>query len=328
MRAVTPSPLFVSREIVASRLRLEDLIPAIEEGFRAFHAGRSQLSPVTSLHLPEVNGETHIRAGYFTDGKIICVKVANFFFDNPRRGLPTLDCVMVISSHDTGRVRAVICDGGLVSDMRTAAASAVAANILARNDAATLGLVGAGNQAYWHAIALRHVRAIGEIKVWSRTSSRATETAARITATAGVSAVAAGLEEVAGCDVIVTATPARQAILDTQRLAPGACVIAMGADAPGKRELGPAVINGAACVVADSLPRAKSVGELQWVREPYGDLRVVELGAVLANEVRGREGEERIIFDSTGIAFEDVVAASMVLERIDDEVEPEHTLIV
>ena len=199
---------------------------------------------------------------------------------------------------------------------------------MARADAATLGLIGAGNQAYWHALALRLVRPIKEVKVWSRTTSRAAETATNIANASGISAVAAELDEVAASDVIVTATPARQAILDTQHLAQGACLIAMGADAPGKRELGPSVTSRAGCVVADSLPRAKMAGELQWIPEPYGDVRVVELGAVLTGEARGREGEELIIFDSTGIVFEDVIGALMVLKRIDDEVESEHTLIV
>jgi ornithine cyclodeaminase len=159
-------PAVLSRSDVASALSLEALIPEIELGFRAFHEGRAVLSPVTSLHLPEVRGETHIRAGYFSDGEIVCVKVANFFFDNPAKGMPTLDCVIVVSDRRTGRVRALICDGGLLSDLRTAAASAVAANVLSRKDATTVGLIGSGNQAYWHARALCVVRHV------SRSSTR------------------------------------------------------------------------------------------------------------------------------------------------------------
>jgi ornithine cyclodeaminase len=140
----SPLPALISRSQVAAGLSLERLIPDIERGFLAFHEGRAPISPVTSLHFPEVRGETHIRAGYFTDGEIACAKVANFFFDNPAKGLPTMDCVVVVSSRRTGRIRALICDGGLLSDLRTAAASAVAAGVLARKDAATVGLVGAG----------------------------------------------------------------------------------------------------------------------------------------------------------------------------------------
>jgi ornithine cyclodeaminase len=265
--------------------------------------------------MPEVNGETHIRAGYFTDGAIMCVKVANFFFDNPRAGLPTLDCAVVVSDRRTGRLLAVICDGGLLSDMRTAAASAVAARALARDDASTLGLIGAGNQAYWHALALRHVRRIASVKVWSRSAERTAATAERISAATGVPAAAAALEAAALCDIVVTATPARSAILETQRTSKGACVIAMGADTPGKRELGPGFMSRATWIVADNLANAQRAGELQWLPDAGNDSRVAALGAVLAGEARRPAAADLVVYDSTGIAFQDVVAASLVLEH-------------
>lgn len=308
-------PLVLSRQEVAAKLSFERLIPAIEIGFRAFHAGRAPVSPVTSLHMEDVHGETHIRAGYLTDGSVLCVKVANFYFDNPRAGLPTMDCAVIISDRKTGRVRAIVCDGGLLSDMRTAAASAVAACVLARRDAKTVGLVGAGNQAYWHGVALGHVREIGQVKVWSRSSDRAAATAERLAAATGRPAVSASLDEAASCDIVVTATPARSAILDEQRLAPGACVIAMGADTPGKRELGPRLTQRADWIVADTLKQARRAGELQWLADLPQGTQVTELGAVLAGEHSPRRHEDAlVIFDSTGIAFQDAVAASLLLE--------------
>lgn len=315
MTEARAAPMVLSRAQVATKLSFERLIPEIEKGFRAFHAGRAPVSPVTSLHMEDVHGETHIRAGYLTDGSVMCVKVANFYFDNPHAGLPTMDCAVIISDRQTGRVRAIVCDGGLLSDMRTAAASAVAAQALARRDATTVGLVGAGNQAYWHAVALGHVRRISEVKVWSRSSERAAATAARITAATGTRAVAATLDDAVRCDIVVTATPARSAILNDQRLADGACVIAMGADTPGKRELGPALTSRADWIVADSLTQARRAGELQWLPDVPGNTHVTELGAVLAGESPRLAEKAFIIFDSTGIAFQDAVAASLLLEE-------------
>lgn len=308
-------PLMLSRQEVAAKLSFERLIPAIEEGFRAFHAGRAPVSPVTSLLMEDVHGETHIRAGYLTDGSVLCVKVANFYFDNPRAGLPTMDCTVIVSDRKTGRVRALVCDGGLLSDMRTAAASAVAARVLARQDASTVGLVGAGNQAFWHGMALGHVREIAQVKVWSRSRDRAAATAERLSAATGRPALSASLDEVATCDIVVTATPARSAILDEQRLTPGACVIAMGADTHGKRELGPQLTRRADWIVADSLKQARRAGELQWVTDRPQNTQVTELGAVLAGEQSPRRDDGAlVIFDSTGIAFQDAVAASLLLE--------------
>jgi len=309
-------PRMISRQEIAAELSFERLIPAIEEGFRAFHAGRAPASPVTSLHMEDVHGETHIRAGYLTDGSVLCVKVANFYFENPGAGLPTMDCAVIVSDRKTGRVRAIVCDGGLLSDMRTAAASAVAARALARADAETVGLVGAGSQAYWHGIALGHVRDIAQMRVWSRSSDRAAATAERLAAATGRPAVGASLDETASCDIIVTATPARRPILDEQRLAPGACVIAMGADTPGKRELGPTLARRADWIVADSLKQARCAGELQWLADLPQSARVTELGAVLVGEQAPRSSESAlVIFDSTGIAFQDAVAASLLMEE-------------
>jgi len=309
------TPPVLSRSDVASGISLESLIPEIERGFRAFHEGRAPISPVASLHLPEVRGETHIRAGYFSDGEIVCVKVANFYFDNPSKGLPTMDCVIVVSARHTGRIRALICDGGLLSDLRTAAASAVAANALSRRDATTVGLIGAGNQAYWHARALCVVRPVRRIKVWSRNEKRAASTADRLRSNS-VDAAAATLEDAAACDIVVTATPARSPVLDEQRLAPGACVIAMGADTPGKRELGPSVLRRAECIVADSLPQARRAGELQWHSAAREGQTISDLGSVLSGSAVPRVGEAPVVFDSTGIAFQDVVAASLLLKKL------------
>lgn len=307
-------PQLLSRQEVAANLSFDRLIPAIEDGFRAFHAGRAPVSPVTSLYMEDVHGETHIRVGYLTDGNLLCVKVANFYFDNPRAGLPTMDCAVIASDRKTGRVRAIICDGGLLSDMRTAAASAVAAGVLARRDARSVGLVGAGNQAYWHGVALGHVREIRQLRVWSRSSERAAATARRLAAATGRPAVSASLDEAASCDIVVTATPARSPILDEQRLARGACVIAMGADMPGKRELGPRFTRRADWIVADSLKQARRAGELQWLTDLPQSTQVTELGAVIAGEQTPRRNEDALVmFDSTGIAFQDAVAASLLL---------------
>lgn len=308
-------PPVVSREQVVAGISLERLIPEIERGFRAFHEGRVQIAPVTSLHLPEVRGETHIRAGYFTDGEIVCVKVAHFYYDNPGKGLPTMDCVIVVSSRTTGRIKALICDGGLLSDMRTAAASAVAANVLARKDAGTVGLVGAGNQAYWHARALCVVRKIRRIKIWSRSDKRAAATAERL-ASLGADVAPAPLADVANCDIVVTATPARSPVLNEEQFTKGACVIAMGADTPGKRELGPSVLRGASWIVADSLPQAKRGGELQWYSAPRDDQKITDLGTVLSGAAAPQPSDGPVIYDSTGIAFQDVVAASLLLKQM------------
>jgi ornithine cyclodeaminase len=196
--------------------------------------------------------------------------------------------------------------------MRTAGASAVAVDALAKPGATTLGLVGAGTQAYWHALAIMHVRPIERIFVWGRRTDKAKGLAERLARETKVSVESESLKTVAASDVVVTATPANAPVLANERISPGATIVAMGADAVGKRELGPGILKQASLIVADSLKQCTNVGELQW--PDAKSARVVELGAILAGSHRGRESPtDIIIFDSTGVAFQDVVSASEVL---------------
>ena len=228
-------PPVVSREQVAARISLERLIPEIERGFRAFHDGRVQVAPWMFSSSRRTRRNSYPRRLLHRWRNSLCESGA-LLLRQSRKGLPTMDCVIVVSSRTTGRIKALICDGGLLSDMRTAVASAVAANVLARKDAGTVGLVGAGNQAYWHARALCVVRKIRRIKIWSRSTSAPRLQLQRL-ASSGVDVAPAPLADVANCDIVVTATPARSPVLNEEQFTKGACVIAMGADTPGKREL-------------------------------------------------------------------------------------------
>ena len=305
-------PKIVPADEIARWLSFERLIPIIAQGFRDFQDGRAKVAPITNIDLPDVKGEMHIKPGYIADGEHICVKIATCYYDNPARGLPTRDGVVVLANRTNGRIEAVLCDSGRITDMRTAGASAVAVDVLANKGPITLGLVGTGTQAYWHAVAIGHVRPVAAIKVWGRRGEKTDAAVTRIAAEVGTPVARASLDEVAACDVVVTATPAATPVLTNQALRTGAVVIAMGADAVGKRELGPDIVSQARTFVVDSVTQCRTLGELQW-GVPAGT-RVVELGAILAGAEHGRQtADEKIIFDSTGVAFQDVVSASEVI---------------
>lgn len=306
-------PRIVGREEIRQALTFGRLIPALAEGFRQYRRGQAIVAPITNIDLPHVNGEMHIKPGYLRDGDWLCVKIATCYYDNPARGLPTRDGALILSNLRNGRIEAVLCDAGLVTDMRTAGASAVAVDALARAGTITLGLVGAGTQAFWHAAALRAVRTIDVVRLWGRHPDRARAAVERIQRELGLPATVAALEETVDADVVVTATPARVPVLDQQRLRSGSVIVAMGADAIGKRELGPAIMEQVALVVPDSLGQCERLGELQWLPQPRS-MRVAELGAVLNGEAAGRQRpDEIVVFDSTGVAFQDVVGAGEVL---------------
>jgi ornithine cyclodeaminase len=307
------TPRITHASEIAPDLSFERLIPALARAFRDYFDGHARIAPITNIDLPSVNGEMHIKPGYFADGDHVCVKIATCYYDNPSRGLPTRDGVVVLANRKNGRIEAVLCESGLITDMRTAGSSAVAVDALARPGPITLGLVGVGTQAYWHAKALLHVRPIERVLVWGRRQARVTAGIERIASATKLNVTAGTIDEVAACDVVVTATPASTPVLTEQALRPGALVVAMGADAAGKRELDPRILEQASLIVADSLDQCRAVGELQWLDKP-DEKRVVELGAILCGAQAGRQtADDIIIFDSTGMGFQDVVGASQVL---------------
>ncbi len=309
-------PRVIGTDDIRLVLTFERLIPAIRQGFRDYYLGRTKVAPLTNIDLPEANGEMHIKPGYMVDGAYICVKIVTCFYDNPKKGLPTRDGALVLANKQTGKIEAVLCDSGLITDMRTAGGSAVAVDALARQGAITLGLVGAGTQAFWHVEAIRHVRKIDKVVVWGRNRERSEAAARRIFEATGIPAEPGTLEAAAACTVVVCATPAAEPILTREVLRPGAVVVAMGADTEGKRELGPQIVRQAGLIVADSLEQCRQYGELQWLAAEQPAARVVELGAILAGEGQGRSSEDDIIiYDSTGVAFQDVVGAAEVLQH-------------
>lgn len=305
-------PLVLNKSQISPQLNFERLIPIIAQGFKDFYSGRAKVASITNIDVPEAHGEMHIKPGYMATGDHICVKIATCYYDNPAQGLPTRDGVLVLANRRNGQIEAVLCDSGLITDMRTAGASAVAVDALAKPDSTKLGLIGAGTQAYWHALAIAHVRPIKEIYIWGRRADMAERLAERLARETKASVKIGSLKTVAACEVVVTATPASAPILTDEELSPGAIVIAMGADAVGKRELGPQILRQASLIVADSLQQCMSVGELQW--PDAKSARIAELGAILAGSDKGRESpKDIIVFDSTGVAFQDVVSASEVL---------------
>jgi ornithine cyclodeaminase len=306
------TPLILDKSKILPQLSFDRLIPIIAEGFKDYHSGQAKVASITNIDVPEARGEMHIKPGYMASGDHICVKIATCYYDNPAQGLPTRDGVLVLANRRNGRIEAILCDSGLITDMRTAGASAVAVDALAKPQATTLGLVGAGTQAYWHALAIMHVRPIERILVWGRRADKAKELAERLGRETKLSVQTESLKTVATSDVVVTATPANAPVLTDERISPGAVIVAMGADAVGKRELGPEILKQASLIVADSLKQCKNVGELQWPDSKSA--RVAELGAILAGSHKGREyPSDILVFDSTGVAFQDVVSASEVL---------------
>jgi ectoine utilization protein EutC len=297
-----------------------EAVSCVENAFRALAGGGVVMPPIMRLDIHEANGEVDSKTAYIPGLDSFAVKISAGFFDNPKLGLSTCNGLMVLLSAKTGLVEAVLLDNGYLTDLRTAAAGAVAAKHLSRADAKCVAVLGTGAHCRLQLQALTLVRPIETARIWGRNPAAATAAAAEMTATLGipVSAVASAAEAVARADIIVTTTPSAEPLLQATWLEPGQHITAMGSDAEHKNEIAPAAISRADLYVADSLAQTRLLGELHHAIDAgliAADAPFPELGQIIAG-APGRISPDQItICDLTGTGVQDTAIATLANER-------------
>ena len=313
VRVVTEADL---RDTVG--LGLEEL-EAIEAVYPLVSSGAGSMPAIMRIDVPENNGEIDIKSAFLPGYSGIAVKVSSGFFDNPGRGLPSLGGLMMVFDSETGVPTSALFDNGYLTDLRTALAGAVAAQHLARRDAAVVGIVGAGVQARLQLQALTLVREVSEARVWARREDRATAFAGAMSdlLNCPVQATESLPALVGSCDIVVTTTPATEPLLDAVMLHPGLHITAVGSDAEHKQELSAALVKAADRFVCDTVTQSRRLGELRAALDAgFDESEAVELGAVIGGDSVGRESEEHVtVCDLTGTGAQDTAIASLAVER-------------
>jgi ornithine cyclodeaminase len=297
-----------------------EAVACVEHAFRALATLPVTMPPIMRLDIPEHRGEVDVKTAYIPGVDGFAIKISPGFFDNPKLGLPSLNGMMVLLSSKTGLVEALLLDNGYLTDVRTAAAGAVAAKHLSREDASVAAVFGAGIQARLQLEALTLVRPIAEARIWARDGAKAEAAAGALREQLGiiVRAVSDPAAAVAGSDIIVTTTPAERPILSAEWLQPGQHVTAMGSDSEHKNEIDPAVLR-KAVYVADSLKQTRRLGELHHAIAAgvaSADQSFAELGAVIAGTAPGRTSSSNItLADLTGTGVQDTAIATLARDR-------------
>jgi ornithine cyclodeaminase len=292
-------------------------IAAVEEGFRALATKDVRMPPVLRLDIPEHHGEMDVKTAYVPGIPSFALKVSPGFFDNPKIGLPSLNGLMILFSARTGLVEAVLLDNGYLTDIRTAAAGAVAADHLARRDAVRAGIIGAGVQARLQLGALAWVRPIRAATVWARDGTKAKAFADRCARELGIPTGVAGNVETLcrASDIVVTTTPSAAPLLGAAALHPGLHVTAMGADAEHKNELAPEIVARADIYVPDRQSQCARLGELHHALAAGlvpPERRFAELGEIVAGLKSGRGNDGQVtIADLTGTGVQDTAIATL-----------------
>lgn len=304
---------------IRSLASMSEIVRAVEGAFRSLSLGEASLPAVMHIDFPKTEGEVHVKGAHIHSSNHFVIKIATGFYGNPSRGLAVNGGCVLVMSAQTGLPLVLLVDNGLLTDMRTGAAGAVAAKYMAHARLEKVGVIGSGMQARQQIRALAEVREVPRIEVWSRNSLR-TEAYAEEMTTEGFD-VALGRDPesvVAGSDLVITTTSSRTPIVKAEWLSPGVHINAVGSDTPDKQELDPRILARADAVVVDRLDQCLDSGELH--HAVNGGIMeatqiVGELGDLVAGRVACRVDDLQItVCDLTGVGVQDAAAASVVLD--------------
>lgn len=296
-------------------------IDVVERAFAALASGQVIMPPILSMEIAAAHGEVDVKTAYIPGVEGFAIKVSPGFFDNPRRGLPSLNGLMILLSASTGLVQALFLDNGYLTDLRTAAAGAVAARHLAPAEINCAGVIGTGAQARLQMIAAHKARPFARLQVWGRDAGKARACAADLAAALDIEASYQPdpARLVGDSQLVVTTTPARAPVLRADWLHPGLHITAMGADQAGKNEIDPRALAAADLYVADSAAQCRALGELRAARAAglWAGGLPPELGALVSGAHPGRQSDDQItICDLTGTGAQDTAIATHAVSRI------------
>jgi len=295
--------------------KISKVIKVVEGALFDYGRGQIQLPAKLYLDFKKFNGDLRIMPSYSEVLEMAGTKLVSVHPKNPKRGLKTVMGVIILNEPKTGLPLALM-DGTYITALRTGAVGAVATKYLAKKEAKTLGVVGAGVQSLNQILAISKVRKLKEIVVYD-IREEAIGNLAKILAKEKIKIKKGDLKEVCQKEIISTTTPAREPIVKTEWILPGTHINAIGADAPGKEELDPDIFKKAKIVV-DCWEQASHSGEINVPLSKgiikkeniYGELRDIVTGKKI-----GRENEKEItIFDSTGLAIQDLYTANLVYQ--------------
>lgn len=303
-------------------LSYPEAISAVEKCFADYSSGRAVVPDVINLDIDSHHGEVHIKAAHLRGAETYVVKVASGFYENPGLGLPVGDGMLLLFEARTGLLRCLMFDHGYITELRTAAAGAVAAKYLAKERLRKVGLIGSGTQARFQIRALFEVRTPDSVEVWSRNRENVQKFIDEIAPEFPlvVFSTASSCEAaVTASDLVITVTPSRSPLVKAEWLSPGVQITAIGSDGPEKQELEAAVLSRADLIYCDSRLQCARLGEVhhglsaQAISE--GDV-TGELGEIILGHKPGRQNDRQItVVDLTGIGAQDAACTALVYEK-------------
>jgi len=294
------------------------LIHDLEDAFTHYSSGKAVVPPVGTLSFTKPPGDVHIKYGYIKGEEHYVIKIASGFYDNPALGLSSSNGLNLVFDQKNGLLEAILLDEGLLTDVRTALAGAIAVKYLS-HQVNCIGIMGTGIQAH---LQLKYISAITSClksMVWGRTAENCKKYSKDLTNEGFHVSIAEKPEQLlAHCDLVVTTTSAEQAILPAGEFLPDALIVAIGADTIGKQELDEDILTRSALIVMDSASQCREHGEIHKAHQKgkLNDIPMLELGQIIPDKSFVRPSG-LVVVDLTGIATQDMLISKFILESLD-----------
>ena len=308
----------LNKSQIMELFQFDNAAKVISAAYIASSSGDVQTGDVVHLSFPGSNGDCHVKSGHINNAESYVIKIASGFYDNPSKGLPSSNGMMLAFSASTGEPKAILRDEGWLTDMRTGIGGAVATKALAAKNAEKVLIIGSGIQAQFQAKCLASLMPERpfNFNIWGRNTSAAAALAEELRGYNLNADVATNLdEEVPLADIIITTTPATSSLFGDNLVRPGTHITAIGADTHGKQELPTSLIGSASLLVCDMISQSLNHGEFQVINDTDLSKKVLELGNILSNSRVGRTSDYDItIADLTGIAAQDIAITSEIID--------------
>jgi ornithine cyclodeaminase len=298
-----------------------EALTEVRKGFVKLARGEVDLPSVLDFDIKEHRGESHVKGAYIHGSPFFSVKEAAGFYGNSERGLSVTSGLTLVFDATTGFPGAILLDNGYLTELRTGAAGALAADTLAKADVRRVAVIGSGGQARYQLEALLQVRRPQNVVVYGRTAERAQDYAREMQSRFDLPVEPVGTvrEAVEDSDLVITTTPSREPIIAAEWISPGTHLTAVGADLAEKQELDVQVLARADKVVADRIDQCVRQGELHHAVEAGVMKRedvYAELGEIAAGQKLGRERDDELtVADLTGLGVQDAAVANYVAIR-------------
>lgn len=305
----------ISEQDVSDLLSLEETISIVERAFQEDAENQCISFPVVREPIPQPrNGVFGIKSGFMHSSGALGLKAGGYWSENfVRYSLSNHQSTIVLFDANTGGPTALMA-ANKITALRTAAAGAIAARWMASPTSHTVGVIGAGHQALAQLLALKTVVDIDQIYLWARDADKARNFRSRLQGLFDTEIVLDAIENVVhSAAILITATPSTEPLVHYEWLSPGVHINAIGSDTKGKQELEPSILEHA-LVVVDNVQQSRTIGELQSVPTDYPVFAT--LGEIVAgNKALSRTPEDITVFDSTGVTFQDLAVAQVILHR-------------